>query len=130
MLNMTDEATKLVAQRAASTSEFRFSGFAAHMQDYEPSLDHFSFMRTAMHYMLLSPFDDSKQGIILFPTWPTSKWDVHFKLHAPLNTIVEAECRNGTLTKLVVTPPARKADVQVFNCKPPIMEDQEQIAFV
>jgi hypothetical protein len=25
---------------------FRFPGFAAHYQDYEPSLDHFGFMRT------------------------------------------------------------------------------------
>merc|ERR1719240_805106 len=101
---MTDEAAQLVAQRANSTSEFRFPGFAGHMQDYEPSLDHFSFMRTAMHYMLLSPLDDENQSVLLFPTWPTAKWDVHFKLHAPLNTTVEAACTKGVLTKLIVTP--------------------------
>ena len=65
MLNLTADAQQQVAQRAASTSMFRFRGFAGHMQDYEPSLDHFAFMRTAMHYMLLSPLDDAKQGILL-----------------------------------------------------------------
>merc|ERR1712070_871551 len=99
---------------AAQTSMFRFPGFAGHMQDYEPSLDHFSFMRTGMHYMLLSPVDDVKQSMLLFPTWPAA-WDVDFKLHGPLNTTVEASCINGTLTKLVVTPKNREQDVRVVN---------------
>lgn len=119
MLNMTDDAMKQVAGRAAVTSMFRFPGFAGHMQDYEPSLDHFSFMRTAMHYMLLAPLDDAKQGIVIFPTWPVDKWDIHFKLHAPLSTTVEAACTNGTLTTFIVTPKSREADVQVLNCKRP-----------
>lgn len=130
MLNMTDDAMKQVAQRAASKSMFRFQGFAGHMQDYEPSLDHFAFMRTAMHYMLLSPLDDAKQGVLLFPTWPTEKWNVHFKLHAPLNTTIEAECINGTLTKFVVTPPSRMSDVQVLNCKKAAAPESPDAIFV
>jgi len=118
MLNFTDDAAKMVAQRAGATSEFRFTGYAGHNQDYEPSLDHFSFMRTAMHYMLLGPLDDAKQSMLLFPTWPT-KWDVDIKLRAPLQTTIEAACINGTLTKLVVTPAARRADIKVVNCANP-----------
>ena len=60
---------------------------------------------------------DAAQRVLLFPSWPTDRWDVDFKLHAPLNTTVEAACVNGTLTKLVVTPEARRKDVTVMNCK-------------
>ena len=31
---------------APQAKGFRFPGFAAHYQDYEPSLDHYGFMRT------------------------------------------------------------------------------------
>ncbi len=107
-----------VAERAAKPSTpFRFQGFAGHFQDYEPSADHFGFMRTAMHYMLLAPLDDEAQHLLAFPSWPTDRWDVDFKLHGPLGTTVEAACVNGTLTKLIVTPAARKKDVIVMNCK-------------
>ena len=40
-----------------------------------------------------------------------------FKLHGPLSTTIEAACVNGTLTKLVVTPKEREADVTVLNCR-------------
>jgi hypothetical protein len=87
------------------------------VQDYEPSADHFSFMRTAMHYMLLAPLDDARQRVLLFPAWP-STWDVSFKLHAPLRTVIEAACVNGSLVKLIVTPPERRADVLLSgSCK-------------
>ena len=54
-------------------------------------------MRTAVNYMLLSPVEDASQSVLLFPTWPTDKWDVAFKLWAPLNTTVEAACVGGKL---------------------------------
>ena len=116
MLNQTEDAKSQVVSRAGVTSMFRFRGFAGHMQDYEPSLDHFSFMRTGMHYMLLQPVDDAKQRILLFPTWPI-EWDIDFKLHAPLSTTIEAACINGTLTKFIVTPKSREADVTIVNCR-------------
>ena len=60
MLNMTSEATAKLASRADAppAQGFRFPGFAAHYQDYEPSLDHFGFMRTGLNYMLMAPLDD------------------------------------------------------------------------
>ena len=51
--------------------------------------------------------------ILLFPAWPRG-WDVHFKLHAPGQTTVEAEWRGEKLVKLTVTPKEREKDV--VNC--------------
>ena len=65
---------------------------------------------------LLAPLDDAKQSVLLFPAWPFD-WDVSFKLRAPLNTVIEAACVNGSLVKLIVTPPERRADVQLAGCQ-------------
>lgn len=73
-------------------------------------------MRIAVHEMLLGRLDDAAQTITLFPAWPKG-WDVDFKLKGPLNTTVEAACVGGELTKLVVTPAARKAHIKVINCE-------------
>ena len=48
--------------------------------------------------------------IVLFPAWPKNM-DVHFKLHAPYHTTVEAELKNGKVTMLKVLPESRKKDV-------------------
>ena len=37
--------------------------------------------------------------ILLFPAWPRG-WDVHFKLHAPGQTTVEAEWEEGKTGEL------------------------------
>jgi len=42
---------------------------------------------------------------------------VRFKLHAAMNTTIEASCQGGKLEYLIVTPPSRKKDVTVLNCK-------------
>ena len=51
--------------------------------------------------------------ILLFPAWPKEK-DVHFKLHAPYNTTVEAEWKDGKLLMLNVLPVERKGDVEMM----------------
>ena len=51
--------------------------------------------------------------IMLFPAWPKNM-DVHFKLHAPYNTTVEAEIKNGKLINLNVIPAFRKKDVEIM----------------
>ena len=48
--------------------------------------------------------------IFLFPAWPKNM-DVHFKLHAPYNTTVEAEVKDGKMISLKVFPEERKKDV-------------------
>ena len=51
--------------------------------------------------------------ILLFPAWPKNK-DVHFKLHAPYNTTVEADFKAGKLVMLKVTPTERRADITIL----------------
>ena len=41
----------------------------------------------------MAPLDDEARSMLLFPTFPTGQWDVRFKMHAPLNTTVEASCQ-------------------------------------
>lgn len=48
--------------------------------------------------------------ILLFPAWP-QQWNVHFKLHAPDQTVVEAELKDGIVQTIKVTPQYRAADV-------------------
>ena len=67
--------------------------------------------------MLMAPLDDAARSILLFPTWPTDKWNVRFKMHAPRNTTIEASCQHGKLEYLIVTPPERNADVIVLKCE-------------
>jgi|EP01043_Picozoa_sp_COSAG02_P025965 alpha-L-fucosidase 2 len=68
--------------------------------------------------MLMAPLDDRNKSVLLFPAWPVDQWNVRFKLHAPLNTTVEASCQGGTLEYLRVTPRKRAADVKVLQCRP------------
>ena len=49
--------------------------------------------------------------IYLFPSWPKN-WDVTFKLHAPYQTTVEAELKDGKLVSLKVTPESRRSDIE------------------
>jgi hypothetical protein len=57
---------------------------------------------------MLMQVDDKK--IYLFPAWPKD-WNVHFKLHAPYNTTVEATVKNGKVVSLTVLPKEREKDV-------------------
>ena len=54
---------------------------------------------------MLLQVDDKR--ILLFPAWPKEK-DVHFKLHAPYNTTVEAELKDGKLVSLKILPEERR----------------------
>ena len=53
------------------------------------------------------------RSILLFPAWPKDK-DVHFKLHAPYNTTVEASLVDVKITELNVLPESRRSDVKVM----------------
>ena len=116
LLGLTDDAKGKVTDRAKASpaAGWRFTGFAAHYQDYEPSLDHLSTMRTAVHYMLVQ-WSSVNDTVFLFPSWPT-QWDVTFRLHAPLSTVIEASCIGGKLKSLTVTPDTREKDIKVINC--------------
>ena len=55
-------------------------------------------------------------SIYLLPAWP-SDWDVDFRLHAPGNTIVDAEIRNGKINIIAVNPPKQGGKIQKTNHK-------------
>jgi hypothetical protein len=59
--------------------------------------------------MLMQTIGDQ---IILFPAWP-KEWNVSFKLHAPENTTIECELKNGTVTRLKVLPESRSTDILI-----------------
>jgi hypothetical protein len=60
--------------------------------------------------MLLQSHEDK---LYLFPAWPKD-WDVHFKLHAPQQTTVEAVVKKGKVTLLKVSPESRRKDVLIL----------------
>ena len=64
---------------------------------------------TALQRMALQ---DNGDEIILLPAWP-KQWDVHFKLHAGMNTTVECEVRGGKVLNIEVRPRSRRANVKV-----------------
>jgi hypothetical protein len=105
-LGLGAEAGRQVALRARINRAYRFpamfSGF-----DWIPDQDHGANILTTLQYMLLQ---SDGQKIYVLPAWPKS-WNVSFKLHAPYNTTVEGELRNGKLLSLKVTPQSRAADV-------------------
>ncbi len=107
-LGLADEASTLVVKRAsAGTADYRFPAIWAANNDWIPDMDHGSPILTTVNYMLLQPVGDK---ILLFPAWPKD-WNVTFRLHAPKNTTVEGELRDGKVVSLKVKPGSRAADV-------------------
>lgn len=108
MLGLAQEARQLVSGRfAAKHSGSRFPAFWASNSDWMPDEDHGGNGMMALQSMLLQ--SDGKKLFVL-PAWPKD-WDVNFKLHAPMKTIVEGEFRGGKLVRLRVDPTERTADV-------------------
>jgi len=105
-LGLTNEAWQL-AQKKLENSGRRFPAFWGPGYDWVPDHNWGGSGMIGLQEMLLQT-DDKK--IFLFPAWPKNV-DVHFKLHAPYNTTVEAEIKNGAVTLLKVVPEIRKADV-------------------
>jgi hypothetical protein len=108
-LGLTDEAWRLTALKLQN-SERRFPAFWGPGFDWVPDHNWGGSGMIGLQEMLLQT-DDKR--ILLFPAWPKDK-DVHFKLHAPYNTTVEAELKDGKLVKLIVLPAERKQDVELL----------------
>lgn len=108
-LGLTDEAWKLNEQKMQN-SERRFPAFWGPGFDWVPDHNWGGSGMIGMQEMLLQT-DDKR--ILLFPAWPKNK-DVHFKLHAPYNTTVEAELKGGKIVKMIVIPEERRKDVELL----------------
>lgn len=117
-VGLGDEAGRMLAARARAINDgSRFPAFWGPNFDWIPDQDHGSNILSTLQLMLLQydtatpPAADGKGGkIFLLPAWPKN-WNASFKLHAPHNTTVEGEVRDGKLTYLNVSPASRTADV-------------------
>jgi hypothetical protein len=109
-LGLTQAADSLL-QMKLGDSERRFPSFWGPGFDWTPDHNWGGSGMIGLQEMLMQV--DGKK-IYLLPAWPKSR-DVHFKLHAPYNTTVEATVEGGKLKKLEVLPVERKSDVQVMN---------------
>lgn len=108
LLGLTDEAADLTATNFNSgTSAYRFPTMWGPNYDWTPDQCHGSVAMTALQRMLVQYDGDS---IYLLPAWP-KEWDVKFKLHAPQETIINGEIRNGKIENLTVFPIDRMQDV-------------------
>lgn len=108
-LGLADEAWDLNTKKLESSGR-RFPAFWGPGFDWVPDHNWGGSGMIGVQEMLMQ-VDDKK--IFLFPAWK-SEHDVHFKLHAPYNTTVEAELKGGKLIMLKVLPEERKKDVEMM----------------
>jgi hypothetical protein len=108
-LGLTDEAYKLTKLKLQDSGR-RFPAFWGPGKDWVPDHNWGGSGMIGLQEMLLQAVDEK---IYLFPAWPKDK-DVHFKLHAPMNTMVEAELNNGKVTIISVEPGERLEDLIIL----------------
>ncbi len=109
-MGMTSEAVDYNTKKMMN-SKRKYPTFWGPGHDWVPDHNWGGSGMIGLQEMLMQCFDDR---ILLFPAWPKN-WDVHFKLHAPKNTIVEGKLENGEITELKVTPESRRKDLRIKN---------------
>lgn len=105
-LGLTQEAKRLNSLKLKN-SDRRFPSFWGPGFDWVPDHNWGGSGMIGLQEMLMQTIDDR---IYLFPAWP-KEWDVHFKLHAPRQTTVEATLKDGKIISLQVLPVERKKDI-------------------
>lgn len=109
-LGLAEEARENVVGRGRrKDANSRFPAFWGPNYDWVPDQDHGGILMKALQAMLLQT---DGRTLYLLPAWP-AEWDAKFKLHAPYRTTVEGEVKGGKLTRLIVTPESRRADVVI-----------------
>jgi hypothetical protein len=108
-LGLTEEAVKYTTMKLKDSGR-RFPAFWGPGFDWVPDHNWGGSGAIGLQDMLLQTKGDS---ILIFPAWP-KEWDVHFKLYAPKQTIIEVEYKNGELKKLEVSPDNRKKDIVIL----------------
>jgi len=110
----TPEASRRIIDKLSNTSapQARFPAFFGPGHDWVPDHNWGGSGMVGLQEMLMAadPYGDGK--IYLLPAWP-KEWNVDFKLHAPLQTVVEASVKNGKIVSLKVTPESRRKDVVI-----------------
>lgn len=105
-LGLIKEAAELTIFKLRDSGR-RFPAFWGPGFDWTPDHNWGGSGMIGLQEMLLQT---NGKAIYLFPAWPKN-WDVHFKLHAPYKTTIEATVKNGQLVKLQVWPESRRNDV-------------------
>lgn len=111
-LGLSKEARELVSKKLRDSGR-RFPAFWGPGFDWTPDHNWGGSGMIALQEMLMQI---DGQSIILLPAWPM-EWDVHFRLHAPFNTIIECKVKNGKIDVLNVTPENRRKDLIILNGK-------------
>jgi hypothetical protein len=107
-LGLTKEAADLTVSKLKDSGR-RFPAFWGPGFDWAPDHNWGGSGMIGLQEMLMQT--DGKK-IYLLPAWPKN-WDVHFKLHAPYQTTVEATVKDGKITSLKVWPKEREKDVSL-----------------
>ncbi|HEY9003112.1 MAG TPA: DUF5703 domain-containing protein [Mucilaginibacter sp.] len=105
-MGLTKEAADLTVFKLKD-SERRFPAFWGPGFDWTPDHNWGGSGMIGLQDMLLQV---DGQKIYLFPAWPKD-WDVHFKLHAPGNTTIEATVKKNKVESLIVFPKEREKDI-------------------
>ncbi|WP_273210952.1 DUF5703 domain-containing protein [Runella zeae] len=105
-LGLTNDAMELTRLKFQN-SNHRFPTFWGPGFDWTPDHNWGGSAMIGLQEMLIQV--DGKK-IYLLPAWP-KQWNAKFKLHAPYNTTVEGEVKNGKIEFLKVTPTSRTSDV-------------------
>jgi hypothetical protein len=105
-LGLTNEAARLNTLKLKDSGR-RFPTFWGPGFDWVPDHNWGGSGMIGLQEMLLQT---NGKIIYLFPAWPKI-WNVHFKLHAPYQTTVEATLKNGKLQSLTVSPAKRRKDI-------------------
>ncbi|MCE7060191.1 DUF5703 domain-containing protein [Dyadobacter sp. CY343] len=108
-LGLTEEAAALTREKFKD-SNHRFPTFWGPGFDWTPDHNWGGSAMIGLQEMLLQT-DDRK--LFLLPAWP-KEWNGKFKLHAPYQTILEGDIREGKVENLKVTPASRAADVTIL----------------
>ncbi|WP_294628530.1 DUF5703 domain-containing protein [uncultured Bacteroides sp.] len=108
-LGLTEEAKRLALAKLADGSH-RFPAFWGPGYDWTPDHNWGGSGMIGLQEMLLQT---NGEQILLFPAWP-KEWNVHFKLHAPGKTTVEATLKDGEVKELKVSPESRKKDIVIM----------------
>lgn len=107
-LGLTDEAARLLKLKLQD-GPYRFPAFWGPGFDWSPDHNWGGSGMIGIQDMLLQETGDS---ILLFPAWPKD-WEVHFRLHATMNTTVEAAIEGGKVKLISVQPKAREKDIVI-----------------
>lgn len=105
LLGLTDDAKKAAVAEFTFYGDQRFKWFWKPGHDWIPDLDNGGNGMLTLQNMLMQT---EGKKMLLAPAWPKD-WTADFKLHAPDNTVVEGHVEGGKLSRLVVTPPTRRA---------------------